>query len=84
MIRDSTLRDHSTPVRHVCVVSEGKDADLRKLGREEVFRPRLVRAACGPRLVTVAGQTVDEDYTAIGGSPQISYQAKTPSGPPWL
>lgn len=61
VVGNPTLRHHTPPVRHVCIVSERKDARGRELGREEGLGPRLGRVPGGPGLLTVAGQAVDEN-----------------------
>jgi hypothetical protein len=61
VVPDPTLRHHTAPIRHICVVSEREYAGRRELCRKEGLGPWLGRVAGGPRLFPVAGQTVDED-----------------------
>ena len=61
MIRDPTLRNHSFPVRHTGVVSEGEDSCRRDPGWEEGLGPWLGFVVGGPGLLAVARQAVDED-----------------------
>ena len=61
MVGNPILRHHAPPVRHVCIVSECKDARGREFGWEEGLGPRLGRVAGGPGLLAVASQAVDKD-----------------------
>lgn len=66
MATDPVLRHHSSPICHVCIVSEREHARGRELGREKGLGPRLGRVAGRPRLLAVAGQAVDEDDAERG------------------
>jgi hypothetical protein len=61
VVSNPVLRHHSSPVCHICIVSEREQARGRKLGREEGLGPRLGGIVGGPRLLAIAGQAVDED-----------------------
>ncbi len=61
MVPDTALRHHASPVGHVCVVSERKDAGGRKIAWEEGLGPGLRRVSGRPRLLAVPSQAVDED-----------------------
>jgi hypothetical protein len=55
VVGNPSLRHHAPPVRHVCIVSERKDARCRELGWEEGLGPRLGCIGGGPSLLAVAG-----------------------------
>jgi hypothetical protein len=58
VVRNSTLRHHTSPVRHICIVSEREDPRGRELRREEGLGPWLGRAAGGPCCVAIAVPTM--------------------------
>ena len=61
MISNPALRYHTSPVRHVCIVSEGQNTRGRELVWEKGFGPWVGGIRRGPGLLTIAGQAMDED-----------------------
>lgn len=75
MVSDKTLRHHTSPVRHIRVISKSKDAGCRKHGWEEGFGPGFGRFTGGPCRFTIAGQAVDKDnagWEKLGLLPNIA------------
>lgn len=60
MVRNPTLRHHSSPVGDRCIIAEGENARVRELGGEERSGPWLGFALGGPCVLEIAGQAVYE------------------------
>lgn len=60
MVPDPTFRYHTSPVRHVCIISECKDSSMLKSGRQKSLRPRRVSIFRLPCPLTISGETMYE------------------------
>jgi hypothetical protein len=65
MVSNPILRDHASPVCHICIISDCEDASVGNFGRQQSLRPWSGRILCLPRLLAVSGKAVDENNTRI-------------------
>ena len=64
MIPYPVLRDHSTPICHVCIITKGQDSRIWNLGRKQEARPWLLSTGGCPGPLSVARQPVYENDAA--------------------
>ena len=68
MVPNRILRHHTLQVRHVCVVSEGKDSRIGDFGRQQGLRPWSDGILRRPCLLAVSGETMYEDDARLRSS----------------